>query len=180
MERKQITQIVLVSLFTALTAAGAFIRIPLPPVPITLQTLFAMLAATVLPPAMATLSIVVYLLLGIIGLPIFTAGSGLGALLSPTGGYLIGMVPAVFLGSLIMKLLHKGNRIQSFSAAVSATLIIYIVGLWWLSESMDLSLTATLSAGLLPFIPGDILKIIVTAAVAPSVRKRINDLLETR
>ena len=72
MERKQITRFVLTALFAALISAGAFIKIPLVPAPVTLQTLFALLAATILPPAMALLSVVSYLLLGVLGLPIFT------------------------------------------------------------------------------------------------------------
>ena len=102
MERKEITKIVLVALFAALIAAGAFIKIPLVPVPVTLTTLFVLLAALCLPPFMALSSIVVYLFLGGIGLPIFTSGGGLAAMLGPTGGYLFGMIPAALLGSLIM------------------------------------------------------------------------------
>ena len=93
MERKQITKTVLVALFAALVAAGAFIKIPFVPVPMTLQTLFALLAAACLPPSMAVSSIVIYIFLGAIGLPILTAGGGLAAVLGPTGGYLFGMIP---------------------------------------------------------------------------------------
>ena len=104
MERKEITKIVLVALFAALIAAGAFIKIPLVPVPVTLTTLFVLLAALCLPPLMALSSIVVYLFLGGIGLPIFTSGGGLAAMLGPTGGYLFGMIPAALFGSLIIRL----------------------------------------------------------------------------
>ena len=103
MDRSRIMRTVVTALFTALVAAGAFIRIPMVPVPMTLQTFFALVAAACLPPTMATVSMLVYLFLGTVGLPIFTAGGGLAALLGPTGGYLIGLVPAVLAGSLVMK-----------------------------------------------------------------------------
>lgn len=177
MERNQITKLVLISLFAALIAAGAFIKIPLVPAPMTLQTLFALLSASCLPPMMAFSSVVVYLFLGVIGLPIFTTGGGLAAMLGPTGGYLIGMIPAVIVGSVIMKIPSKRPRLSSFISAIVSTLIIYLVGLPWLGVKMELSVTATLASGLFPFIVGDIIKIIVTAFVSPVIRPRISEML---
>ena len=95
------------SLFAALIAVGAYIKIPIPfsPVPITLQVFFIFLAGAMLGARWGTLSVIVYLLLGIVGLPVFSGGaSGLGVLLGPTGGYLIGFVVAAFLvGTLCEK-----------------------------------------------------------------------------
>ena len=129
MERKEITKIVLVALFAALIAAGAFIKIPLVPVPVTLTTLFVLLAALCLPPLMALSSIVVYLFLGGIGLPIFTSGGGLAAMLGPTGGYLFGMIPAALFGSLIMRLFESKLRIGAVISSIVSTVFIYLVGL---------------------------------------------------
>ena len=85
------------SMFGALTAVGAYIMIPLPPVPITLQTLFVNLAGALLGGYLGALSQVVYILLGVIGLPVFAGGkAGAGVLLGPTGGYLIGFVVGAF------------------------------------------------------------------------------------
>jgi len=91
------------ALFGALTALGAYILLPVPPVPITLQTLFLYLAAAVLGGALGAWSQIVYLLLGVIGLPVFAGGkAGLGVLTGPTGGYLAGFIPAAWLtGRLI-------------------------------------------------------------------------------
>lgn len=178
MERKQITRFVLTALFAALIAAGAFIKIPLAPAPVTLQTLFALLAATILPPAMVLLSVVSYLLLGAIGLPIFTTGGGLAAMLGPTGGFLIGMIPGVLAGSLIMKTMENRVRLASIISAIATTALIYLVGLPWMSVQLNLSFTATLAAGLLPFIVGDTLKIIITVIVTPQVRARVKEILE--
>jgi biotin transport system substrate-specific component len=91
------------AMFGAATAMGAYIMIPLPPVPITLQTLFVVLAGALLGGRLGALSQVVYLLLGIIGLPVFHGGKGgLGILLGPTGGYLVGFIAAAYVvGKLI-------------------------------------------------------------------------------
>ena len=117
MERKRITVSVLVALFAALAAAGAFIKIPMVPVPMTLQTLFALLAATCLPPLMAISSIAIYLFLGAIGLPIFTGGGGIGAMIGPTGGFLVGMLPSVAAGALVMQTLSSRPRLAASLAA---------------------------------------------------------------
>ena len=177
MERKEITKIVLVALFAALIAAGAFIKIPLVPVPVTLTTLFVLLAALCLPPLMALSSIVVYLFLGGIGLPIFTSGGGLAAMLGPTGGYLFGMIPAALFG-LIMRLFESKLRIGAVISSIVSTVFIYLVGLPWLALQMDLSAGAVLAAGFVPFIVGDVLKIVVASITAPVIRPRIRELLE--
>ena len=178
MERKQITKTVLVALFAALVAAGALIKRPLVPVPMTLQTLFALLAAACLPPSMAVTSIVIYIFLGAIGLPILTAGGGLAAVLGPTGGYLFGMIPGVLAGSALMKVLGSRIRLASLLSAIVTTVFIYLVGLPWLAWQMELSFLSVLTAGLVPFIPGDILKIVVVFFIAPVIQPRVKELLE--
>ena len=178
MERKQILRIVIVALFAALIAAGAFTKIPLAPVPMTLQTLFALLAATCLPISLALSSVAVYLFLGAIGLPIFTSGGGLAALLGPTGGFLIGLIPAVLAGALIMKVISKHARLAAVIAGLAVTLLIYLVGIPWLAVRMDISIAAALATGLVPFILGDTIKFIVTVIIAPVIRPRVMELLE--
>ena len=128
MERKQIARTVLVALFAALVAAGAFIKIPFVPVPITLQTLFALLAAACLPVSTALLSVIVYLLIGAAGLPVFTSGGGIAAMTGPTGGYLFGMIPAAIAGSLVMKALESRIRLASLVSALVSTFCLYLVG----------------------------------------------------
>lgn len=86
-------QMILSALFTALISIGAFIKIPIPVVPFTLQFLFTMLAGLLLGGRLGTLSVLVYILLGLVGLPVFTEGGGLAYLLKPTFGYIIGLWP---------------------------------------------------------------------------------------
>ena len=83
-------QLVFCSLFTGLIAVGAFIKIPVPVVPFTLQYLFTMLAGLILGPRLGTISVTAYMLLGLAGLPIFTEGGGLWYVLKPSFGYIIG------------------------------------------------------------------------------------------
>lgn len=178
MERKQITGCVLVSLFAALIAAGAFVRIPFVPVPITLQTLFALMAALCLPVHLAVLSVAAYLVLGAAGLPIFTSGGGFAALLGPTGGYLIGMIPAVIAGGFMARAFAARPKLAAVLGSIAADALIYLIGIPWLAVSMDISITAALVSGLVPFIPGDALKIAVAASVSPLIRPRVQEMLD--
>lgn len=178
MERKQITGCVLVSLFAALIAAGAFVRIPFVPVPVTLQTLFALMAALCLPVHLAVLSVAAYLVLGAAGLPIFTSGGGFAALLGPTGGYLIGMIPAVIAGGFMARAFAARPKLAAVLGSIAADALIYLIGIPWLAVSMDISITAALVSGLVPFIPGDALKIAVAASVSPLIRPRVQEMLE--
>ena len=89
-------QLIICSIFTALIAAGAFIKIPIPVVPFTLQFLFTMMAGLLLGGEMGAYSVFMYILLGLIGLPIFTEGGGLGYIFKPTFGYIIGFCIASY------------------------------------------------------------------------------------
>ena len=179
MDRTKITRIVLIALFAALIAVGAFIRIPLPPVPITLQTLFTLVAALLLPLPVSISSVLVYLFLGIIGLPIFTSGGGLAAVTGPTGGYLIGLIPAVILGGLMVRSEKEKPLWYYLLASFVATVAIYIPGLFWLGFSRHLTLSQTLAGGLTPFIVGDVLKMIVSSLVAWKLRPQVLSMLKS-
>lgn len=166
---------VYISLFTALIASGAFIRIPLPPVPVTLQTLFVYLAGLLLPLKLSFSSVALYLLLGLAGLPVFTTGGGPAALVGPTGGYLIGLIPAV----AVLSISGNRNNIANIIVCILASLCIYVPGLFRLKSTLSLSWQGTISAGLLPFLPGDILKIAVALTAASALREKMNRLFRT-
>lgn len=180
MNKNSLIQTLLVALFAALISVGAYLKIMvIPPVPITLQTLFIVLVGLLLPLKLSLSSILVYLFIGAIGLPVFTSGGGLGALLGPTGGYLFGAIPAVIAGSLLMKFNKKNNIWLLLLIALVETILIYAVGLPWLGITRHLSVTKTLVGGLYPFLIGDTLKIIVAALVAKAVKGKV-DLLLTK
>lgn len=164
------------SLFGALTAAGAWIIIPLPPVPITLQTLFMGLAAILLGGRLGALSQVIYILLGVIGLPVFAGGkAGLGVLLGPTGGYLIGFVAAAFLiGWLAERRKPAGFAWLVFSL-LAGTVVVYLLGVLQLALVARFTLVKALTVGVVPFLIGDLFKILLTALLAINLRRRLGE-----
>ena len=159
------------SLFGAGTAAGAYIIIPLPPVPITLQTLFAGLAGALLGARLGALSQVIYLLIGIMGLPVFAGGkAGLGVLFGPTGGYLIGFVASAWVIGALMTLKKAPGFGWTTGALIAGTVVIYLLGAAQLSLVAKISVNKAISVGVLPFLVGDVVKILAAAYVVKRVR----------
>ena len=163
------------SMFGALTAIGAYIIIPLPPVPITLQTLFLNLSGALLGGYLGALSQVVYILLGIIGLPVFAGGkAGLGVLLGPTGGYLFGFVLGAFIVGKLIAVKRKPGMIWTVSAMLVGMVVIYCLGILQLTLVARLSVEKAVAVGALPFLPGDIVKSVLAALIYLNVRDKIN------
>ena len=172
----QLKRMVYAALMAALTAAGAYIAIPIGPVPIVLQNLFVLLAGLLLGSRWAIVSVGVYLLAGICGLPVFAGGAaGIGRLLGPTGGYRVGFLPAAFLVGFITE--RAGYRIWiQVAAMIGATLVIYACGVPWLMKVAQLSLGKALAAGMIPFLVGDALKIAVAVPIAHTLRPLMSGL----
>jgi biotin transport system substrate-specific component len=152
------------SLLAALTGASAVFAFPIGPVPITLQVLFVLLSGGLLGPKWGPVSMGLYLLLGLVGLPVFAGGtSGIGHLLGPTGGYMVGFVLSSFVVGLMM------TRTRSLPwvllAMVVALMTIYGLGICWLSLAARMPLSRALAVGLLPFLPADALKVVIAALV---------------
>jgi len=166
-----IRQMTLISLFAALTAVGAFISIPIYPVPLTLQTLFTLLAAMTLGSAMGVLSQIIYVLLGIIGLPVFAGfKAGIGILFGPTGGFLFGFIISAYVIGKIIELKKEKNIFYYFLAGVIGTIILYIIGITQLSLVTGIGIKKAITVGMLPFLPGDILKVIAASFIASKLR----------
>ena len=145
----------LTAAFVALIAVGGWVSLPIPPVPVTLQTFFVLLAAVVMG-RHAVLPVFVYLLLGVLNMPVFHNGlAGIGVLLGPTGGYLIGFIPAVLLAGLAYE---QENRIIRAGGIAAATLIIYVFGITWMAYSTGMALAQAVLLGMIPFVAGDVLK----------------------
>ena len=161
------------SLFAALTAVGALISFPLPfsQVPVSLQTFFTITAGALLGARYGALSQVVYILLGVFGLPVFAGGaSGFGVLVGPTGGYLFGFI----LGALVIGLITDPG-IPSYPriliGLIVGTIVIYTAGVIQLSLVAEMSLRRALALGVVPFLIGDSLKIIVAILVVRRTRR---------
>jgi biotin transport system substrate-specific component len=172
----KVRNLVLAALFAALTAVGAFIKIPMPIAPITLQTLFCILAGMLLGPWIGALSQVLYVAIGLIGIPVFTAGGGPSYIFQPTFGYLIGLIAGAFLCGLIVERIKKLTIIPALLAAFACMFTVYLFGLPYLYFIMNLYLHKTITlgtamvSGFLLFIPGDLLKCIIAAFLAVKLR----------
>lgn len=166
---KQITihQMILISLFVALTIVGAFISIPFTPVPISLQTLFTLLAGMVLGSKLGAISQLLYLFLGAIGLPVFSGfRGGLGVLFGPTGGYLIGFVIAAYTIGRFIENKKEINILYYLSVGLIGTLIIYLIGVLQLSLITQIGIRESILMGVIPFLIGDVLKIFIATFIA--------------
>ncbi len=124
--KKNLRELVFSGIFAALLSASAFLRIPLGIVPMTLQTPVVMLSGILLGKKVGVMACALYLLLGLLGLPVFALGGGIGYLLQPTFGYLLGFVPAAF---VIGRIAEKKKTLPGLLLATgSGLLVIYGLG----------------------------------------------------
>lgn len=152
---------VLTALFTALIIIGGYIAFPIPfsPVPIVLSDFFVMLTGLCLGISGVS-SIGLFLFLGVLGLPVFTGGkSGLAVFMGPTGGFLISYLIATVAAGFLSHLGGKPSRIKDILALITANLIIFGMGIPWLKMILNVSWERALALGLLPFLPGNLIKI---------------------
>ena len=168
-------KLVRTALFAALTAVGAFLKIPLGPSAITLQFFFTAMAGCLLGPVWGTVSQGVYVLLGLVGLPIFTMGGGFGYIFNPTFGFLLGLIPTAW---VIGKIAEKDRSVPRLLLACFAGLaVLYLVGLPYIAlivnvyKGGNVSGMTLATAYMLPYLPGDCLKIVVSVILAPRILK---------
>ncbi len=156
------------------------LTLPVSPVPISLATFAVYIFSVILGTKKSLVGLVVYMLIGIVGLPVFSkGGSGIGVILGPTGGYLVGYFFCALGSSLGYEI---GERISKDRVArviilaigmVMGTVICYIFGTVWLSYLNKLTFEAAFAAGVIPFIPGCIIKIILSVIVVVPLKNRI-------
>jgi biotin transport system substrate-specific component len=167
-----------VLLVTALTALAAQISVPLPftPVPFTLQPMVVLLGGAALGPRLGMASQVLYLALGIAGFPVFAASAVLPQgplrLLGPTGGYLMSYPFAAFVAGALAERGFDRRYITSVIAMAAGLAVVFTGGvLWlaWFAQPVQAGLASALRTGLYPFLPADIIKICVAAAIMPGV-----------
>jgi biotin transport system substrate-specific component len=166
----QLRMTVFASLLAALMAAGAYLAIPIGPVPIVLQNMFVLLAGLLLGSRWGLASVAVYLLTGACGLPVFAGGlGGIGRIVGPTGGYLIGYLPAVFITGYISE--KAGKRLSyDVLAMICGTIVLYACGVIWLKILTGMTWSKTMMVGMYPFLIGDALKIAAAAVIAGALR----------
>ena len=170
-------KLVYTALFAALTAVGAFLRIPMVYSSVTLQYLFTAMAGLLLGRRWGALSQAVYVLLGLVGLPIFTMGGGFGYVFQPTFGFLLGLIPCAFvIGKLAKRPLTFWRTALSMLAGLA---VLYAIGVPYMALIANGYLGKGLSAwqilckGMLIYLPGDLLKITVGSLLCVAVTRRM-------
>jgi biotin transport system substrate-specific component len=183
-EKLNVKTLSVCGLFAALIALGAFIKIPVPYVPFTLQTLFVILAGLLLGSKRGLIAVGTYVILGLIGLPIFTSGGGIGYVLTPTFGYLVGFVIGVFLIGYLCERAENPGFKQLFLYSLAGLGIIYAVGIVYFTALSNLYLgnnvgliTFTLY-NLMAFAPGDIVLTIFAVVLAIRLKPALRHLLK--
>ena len=175
-QRKAISSLVLVALFAALISAGAFITVPIGPVPFVLQNFFTLLAGLVLGPLLGAASVALFIAAGAIGVPVFSNNGspmGIARLMGPTGGYYLGYLLGAFVAGLVAGFPKQGGKIRLWRlslAVVLGFLTVYIPGLIRLKFFLD-TWPKTFAAGFFPFLIGDAIKGVVAALIAPRLRR---------
>lgn len=172
-------KLILMGLFAALTVVGGRIVVPLGPVPFTMQNFFVSLAGLLLGAAAGAGSQVVYLLIGLIGLPIFSFGGGPQSILQPTFGYLLGFVACAWVtGAMAGK---KTDWKTCLIACFSGLAVLYIVGVTWLWGIMNyvtlvpMSYVKAWQVGCITFLPMDVVKMIIVSFIASRILPRLRN-----
>ena len=162
--------------FAALISVAAQVSIPLPftPVPITLQVFVVYLVIMILGPYYGSLALLLYLLLGAIGVPVYAnVSSGLPVLLGPTGGYLFAFPVAALLGGLVSANRAKSRKVDAVRLAISTAIaiaLIYAIGVTWLASYLNGDFEKAILFGLIPFIPFDIAKAMIAVPIGLRLR----------
>lgn len=168
-----IQQIAVIGVMAAVICVLGPFSIPIGIVPISVTSLAIYFALYALGWKKGTVSYLIYLLIGLVGVPVFSGfGSGPAKLFGPTGGYLIGfIVMAVMAGTVIDR--FQGNRVLHFIGLVAAASVCNLLGTLWLSYQAGIGFSAAFAAGVIPFIPGDLMKIIIAVIVGPKIRNQL-------
>ncbi len=172
--------LILTALFAALTAVGAFLKIPFPLSAITLQFFFTAMAGTLLGKKYGALSQAVYVLLGLVGVPIFALGGGFSYVFQPTFGFLLGLIPSAWvIGSLARRPLTFWRSVTAMLAGLA---VLYAIGVPYMALIANaylgkgLTFWQVLKNGMLIYLPGDMLKIAAGSALSCAVTRRVPNL----
>ena len=161
----------LTAMLTALLCILGPVTLPLGPIPLTLTTAALMLIALLLGPGRACLCCGVYLGIGLLGVPVFSGFTGgLGAVVGPTGGFLLGYLPMTALCGLSARTQRRPRQLAAFAAG---TALLYLTGTAWYTFHTAVDIPAALGVCVLPFLPGDALKIAAVLTVGNAVKARV-------
>ena len=175
MQKKKfsLTQLIFMALMAAVMCIAGPLAVPIGPVPITLTNLVIYIAVGVLGTAQGTISYCLYLLLGMVGLPVFSGyAGGLGKLAGPTGGYLIGFIAMALIGGIVMEVSHR-KLIPTLIGWFIGTAVDYLFGTLWFMFVTKMNLSASLMMCVVPFIPGDLIKIVLAYCLSKKIKVKL-------
>lgn len=169
----KVYQLAIIGVMAAVICVLGPLSIPIGLVPISFTILAIHITLYTLGTKKGTLSLLTYLLVGLVGVPVFSGfSSGPSKLLGPTGGYLIGYIfMALIAGFFIDRFFSKWYL--CVAGMVLGTAVCYLFGTAWLAYQANMSASAALAAGVIPFIAGDLVKIAIAALIGPQIRKRL-------
>ena len=176
MKHIKIKEIAVAGLFSAFICVGAYIKIPIPNLPITMQVFFVLLTGLLLKPRTAFFSFFVYVVLGLIGLPVFTGGGGPGYIFVPSFGFVIGFMTAAYVMSVVMSKIQKSGITVMSLVCVLGIIIIYTIGIPYFAlianvyNGADNSAIWFIETLLLPFIPKEIISAVAAVLTAYKIK----------
>ena len=177
--RNLIYNIALAGLFCALICVGSYIKIPIPNLPITMQTFFVLMTGLVLPWKTAFFASISFMVLGLVGLPVFTSGGGIGYVFMPSFGYILGFIIAPTVMGFVLYQLKKNSFLLLLAVAFLGIIIIYIIGIAYFAlianvyNGQGRSFIWILQSTVVPFIPKEIISILAAALVSYKLRPLI-------
>lgn len=172
-QRVNVRTMTMIALMTAVICILGPLTMPIGPVPITFTNFAICLAAYLLGWKHGTVSCLLYLLIGMVGIPVFSGFSaGPAKLLGPTGGYFIGYLFLAFFTGLFADK-FRGKKILCALGMVIGTILLYGFGTVWLAYQAGMGFAAALGAGVIPFMPGDIIKIILAVTIGSAVNNNM-------
>ena len=166
-----ITQIALFSALLCIISPFALV-FPFSPVPISLTTLMLYISVYILGKRHALISCGIYLLIGLVGIPVFSGFTGgIGKVVGPTGGYLIGYLFLTFISGWFVE--RWNGRIMQGIGMALGTAVCYLFGSMWLAFQAGMEFVAAIAVGVIPFIPGDIVKLFIGVMAGNAIRRRL-------
>ena len=171
-KRSMIYKMCTMALMTAVICILAPLSIPIGTVPISFTNLAILFTLYLLGWKMGTASSVLYILIGLIGLPVFSGFTGgIGKLAGPTGGYIIGFIPMAIIAGIVIE--KTNNIFLQYLSMVIGTIVLYAIGTAWCCVVMDTTVMTALSICVFVFIPGDLIKMVIAAGLGNVIRKRL-------
>lgn len=171
--KSSVYPLAMTAVMAALIAAISPFAIPIGPISITLCTLALYFSPYILGWKRASLAALVYIMLGMVGMPVFSKfQGGLGVLMGPTGGYILGYIPMVVLVGLVIRLAPQ-NRVLQFLGMIGATAVLYAFGTVWYMILSGNDLAFAMKWCVVPFIPLDLVKMAIAMLLGPVLRERL-------